>query len=320
MAMYTPEQQREISARYPGLQWVNGQPMTRSETSDAVGVDAQGNPINYLGQPATVQESLTPSHTDEGGFPWWALALATGAPAGVAGIGALAGGAGAAGAASAAPTAAASLPMTTAVPAATMAGLGGAALPMTAAVPAATMAGLPAAPAARGGWASLLSKVPGGRGTLTDAGAALGSMASASTANRAAEDSQRLLSEQMRDRAILDRERLNLDRGKDFRDAGDQAYQQALRAALFSNFQPMDRSQFRTQVPDVSFIKGGIGAQGQQAMDLMNARALRTLMAEEPAPLAAPDITTTPTRAGVGERVLGPTSLALRVLGQMGGR
>ena len=113
MPSYTPQEIAEINARYPGMEWINGQPFTRVQvpSSEVAGYDAQGNPIDYLGNPVEMTEQLVPAHTTEGGIPWWFLAAQAGGPAAAEGIGALfsggaaAGGAGAGGSTAAGSTA-----------------------------------------------------------------------------------------------------------------------------------------------------------------------------------------------------------------------
>ena len=107
---YTPQEQEEISRRYPGMRWINGQPYTRQSTpsAEAASYGPNGEPLDYQGNPITdTGETWVPAHTDEGGIPWWMPAALVGAPAAAAGIQALPGlfaGGGGAGSAATAPS------------------------------------------------------------------------------------------------------------------------------------------------------------------------------------------------------------------------
>lgn len=105
---YTPAEQAEISARYPNIEWVNGRPYTRVEepASEIFSYDAQGNPLDYFGNPVQFQEQLVPANLEDS-FPWWFLAAQLAGPAAADAVGGLLTG-GAAGGGSSAATSAAS--------------------------------------------------------------------------------------------------------------------------------------------------------------------------------------------------------------------
>jgi hypothetical protein len=171
---------------------------------------------------------------------------------------------------------------------------------------------------------SILSKIPGvnkipgvgniGGNVFSTAGNALGKMAGAATENRGEADQLALLASRIYDEQMLDRERLGLDKRKDDRDMRNDAYTNALKASFLSNFQPLDRGQFKTSVPDVSFIKGGFGKTGPQAMQAMEDQALRALMSEPDT--ALPEATKfEPSKASFWERLAGPLGMASTIYG-----
>lgn len=107
MRQYTPQEIAEINSRYPGMEWVNGQPFTRVQvpSTEIAGYDAAGQPIDYTGAPVQLEQKLVPAETTEGGLPLWFLGAQLAGPAVASGIGALAGGGAGGGAASTAASA-----------------------------------------------------------------------------------------------------------------------------------------------------------------------------------------------------------------------
>ncbi len=322
MAVYTPQQQAEISQRYPGMEWVNGQPYTRQAAEPTEGV------LDYLGNPAVAPEpSLVPAHTDEGGFPWWFLAAQLAAPAVASGIGALAGAGGGGGAAAAAPSLTA--PISTAAPAVgsvggTVLGSGGVGAVTTGAPALGTVGGTTfgsgalSAPAAAGGgmdWSSLLrAGVDMGRGALQS-----------QVNDRTSQDSRALTQDQLRlimaqQEAATQQARAQtqIQQQTAAQQEQNNAYQNAVRASMVQAAQDfrVDRSQFSSHVPTISFSPGmrtqlGEGAQtaaatlAQQSQD-----RLANPTTPEGLPVYTAPTLSTPTEQSIWERLLGPVTAA----------
>ena len=302
---YSAAEQAQISQRYPGLEWVNGQPYTRKYN----GRDENGSPVTdpMTGQPVEDDGSysLVPAHTDEGGIPWWMPAAMIGGPAAAQGIGALAGmvGGGAAGAGASAASSGA--------PALTGVGVGG-----NAGIQAALSGGLTSGGAAGGsGILSTLSKYAPLAQNLSSVlgGAAKGSADTA--AAKSVFDLNRYGTEQ---NAQMDQGRLDLQR-KQFDESSEASrMKRALIGTLLGNVQDVNVS-----VPGIknASVTGGMrpSALGQNGKDLA---ALMVKLASEKAQAGnqyqGGQMVTPPQFSGGGNSFLNSAALAASILGTPG--
>jgi hypothetical protein len=162
-------------------------------------------------------------------------------------------------------------------------------------------------------------------------GQAAGNLAAAREAGRQVEagnittqDQQRLSAEQLAENAHQNRGDLDLKRRDETRTAQNDAFRNALRSALALNTQ--DVSANRPEgVPNISFSGGArpsaIGAQGRQAAELVNQRALDTLMNPDEDYYEMPDVETfapsaLPKASGV-DTALGVAGGVASVLGSL---
>lgn len=187
--------------------------------------------------------------------------------------------------------------------------------------------GLAAAPFTGG--ASLLPTI------LEGAGAVVGGMGNAATANRGEQDRTNLTRDQIGlsaansfENALQNRARLEIDQRQEGRDAEKAAYLNALKSALAMNMQDahFDRSGFKTNVPNISFSGGArpsaIGAQGREAAALLNNSSLQKLMAPQPTtelPAAERYQMHEPSKASFWEKLAGPLGMGLTIAGKVAG-
>lgn len=167
-------------------------------------------------------------------------------------------------------------------------------------------------------------------GVLSAGGQALGNMAGASAANRGEQtqtqlqhDALGLGANRQYEDALQGRAQLDLAQRTDDRAATNDAFRNALRAALASNMQ--DASFSRPQgVPNISFSGGArpsaLGPQGQQAGNEMFRLALQRLQQGGQYQQLPPPERFTPSalpKQGFMENVLGPVSTGLTVAGKI---
>lgn len=319
---YTPQQMAEISQRYPGIEWVNGQPYTRQQAPSTEGV------LDYLGNPAVAEETntLVPAHTTEGRFPWEFIAAQVALPFAVEGIGAL-GGLGGGGSAAAAPSL--SAPVTLGAPAVgsvggTVIGGGGlgavsAGAPAVGTVGGTTLgSGALSAPTAAGGgmdWGSIVrAGVDMGRGALQS-----------QVDGRTQQDSRALTQDQLRI-IIAQQEAANqqaraqtqIQQQTAAQQEQNNAYQNAVRASMVQAAQDfrVDRSQFSSNVPTISFSPGmrtqlGEGAQTAAAtLGQQSQQRLENPSAQEALPTYTAPTLSQPTEQSIWEKLLGPVTAA----------
>ena len=298
MATYTPEQQAEISRRYPSLEWVNGQPYTRASAS----APPEPGALDYLGQPVEADTSYTlvPAHTTDQNFPWEffvaqaaAPALIAGGQAGVSALGNVGAGGGAAGAGTAA----------------TGAGTGAATAGTTA--------------AGGGMWSSILSQ------GLPIAADFLGGVGQGMTDQRTQQDQRALTQDQLRLSAAAqeannegNRAQIQIQQQAAAEREQADAYRKALLAAMALNMQDatFDRSRFQSNVPTIS-IGGGLrpsalGEQGRRAASVLSQQAqtrLENPTKAEPLPTYSAPTMSEPSKAGFWERLVSPVAAGLSI-------
>lgn len=156
-------------------------------------------------------------------------------------------------------------------------------------------------------------------GIIGGAGKVIGAMGDQAGQNRAERDVVAGGMNRDYERALMGRADIELAQ----RQAGDneaaEAYRQAMRAALATNMQDvtMDRSGFRSDVADVSFMGGGrpsaIGPEGRAAAMSMGARAQKILDDPEPYMRVDPAEKQEPETASFWEKLAGPVGLGLTV-------
>jgi len=305
MATYTPEQQAEISRRYPTLEWVNGQPYTRASASAP---PPEPGVLDYLGRPveADTSNTLVPAHTTDQNFPWEFFVAQAAAPAlvagGQAGVSALANAGGAAGGAGAA----------------TGAGTG-------AGVGAGTGAGVAAGTTAAGGgmWGTILSQ------GLPIAADFLGGLGQGMTDQRTQQDQRALTQDQLRLSAAAqeannegNRAQIQIQQQAAAEREQADAYRKALLAAMALNMRDatIDRSQFQTRVPTISFGGGlrpsVLGEQGQRAASVLSQQAqtrLENPTKAEPLPTYSAPAMSEASKAGFWERLVSPVAAGLSI-------
>lgn len=294
MATYTPEQQAEISRRYPSLEWVNGQPYTRSGASAP---PPEPGVLDYLGRPveADTSDTLVPAHTTNQNFPWEffvaqaaAPALIAGGQAGVSALGNVGAGGGAAGAGSAA-----------------------------------SGAGVGATTAGGSMWGSILKQ------GLPIAADFLSGVGQGMTDQRTQQDQRALTQDQLRLSAAAqeaanetNRAQIQIQQQAAAEREQADAYRKALLAAMALNMQDatIDRSRFQSNVPTIS-IGGGLrpsvlGEQGRRAASVLSEQAQRRLenpTQAEPLPTYSAPAMSETSKAGFWERLVSPVAAGLSI-------
>jgi hypothetical protein len=164
------------------------------------------------------------------------------------------------------------------------------------------------------GGASLAAVIPAIAGT---AGSVIGAMGDQAGQNRSERDiAERAFSTDF-ERAAMGRADIDLARRGESREAEIDAYKKALRSALALNMGDVsiDRSQFKSQVPNIQFGGGmrpsAIGPQGRQAAELLNATSLRRLMSPDPFEKLPALEKQAPEKASFWEKLAGPVGLTL---------
>lgn len=183
-----------------------------------------------------------------------------------------------------------------------------------------------------GGAASFIPGVgPIASNIIGAAGAGIGAMGDAAAQNRGEQDRMNLSRDQLRlqdasnfERALMDRELLDLKRREEARAAQKEAFGMALKSALAKNMQDVsfDRSGFKTPVANIKFSGGArpsaIGAEGREAASVMNNQALQSLMNPQGFnEMAAPERVqfSEPQKASIWEKIAGPLSMGLSAVG-----
>lgn len=312
---YSPDEQAAISRTMPGVVWRDGVPYTTQPE-----VASNGSPNPQYDPAASADNTpgqLVEADLNNPSFLSQLARFAALTSAAEAGAGALGGGS-ASPAASSVPSF--SAPITPSLAGAT---LPGSAVTLSGA-PAAATAAASATPAAATAGKSLWERLIEPK-TLAQAGGILGKAASAMTSNREDAANYALKAQQINE--ILNQNREASDR--DWLSAADttarNAWNEAVRAALAKNLQDthFDTSQFKTNVPDISFTglkPTAIAASLAPAADALNNQALQRLLNPVQAPDRAPlDLSTTMPSASIWEKLAGPGGFGLSLLGSMYG-
>lgn len=310
MATYTPEQQAEINRRYPTLEWVNGQPYTRGSASAP---PPEPGVLDYLGRPveADTSDTLVPAHTTNQNFPWEFFVAQAAAPllvaGGQAGVSALA-------------NAGAGTGATAGTTAATGAGTG-----VGAGVGAGTGAGVTAGTTAAGGgmWGTIASQA------LPIAADYLSGLGQGMTDQRTQQDQRALTQDQLRLSAAAqeannegNRAQIQIQQQAAAEREQSDAYRKALLAAMALNMRDatIDRSQFQTRVPTISFGGGlrpsVLGEQGQRAASVLSEQAqtrLENPTKAEPLPTYSAPAMSESSQAGFWERLVSPVAAGLSI-------
>jgi hypothetical protein len=166
---------------------------------------------------------------------------------------------------------------------------------------------------------------------LGGAGAVVGAMGGAATANRGEQDKLNLSRDSIGlgannayENALQGRAVLELKQREAAQLAEQEAFKSALRSALAMNMKDVsvDRSQFKSNVPTISFAGGArpsaIGPQGLEAAGAMNNLALQRLLSppqDKELPAVEKFQQSEPSKASFWEKLAGPVGLGLQVAG-----
>jgi hypothetical protein len=179
--------------------------------------------------------------------------------------------------------------------------------------------GIGAAALATGGAAIPALGAIGGIGSAVGAGAnMIDNMGKQASVNRQIQDAQKQDWAMNASRYGMNAANTEIAQRADQRAAAEAAYQNALRAAFAANAQDVniDRSQFRSNVPNISFGGGtrpsAIGPIGRQAAQLMAQQSLGALQNPQPY-MKIPDMGAfpEPSKAGFWEKLAGPVALGM---------
>lgn len=183
-----------------------------------------------------------------------------------------------------------------------------------------------------GGAASFIPGVgPIASNIIGAAGNAIGAMGDQAAQNRGEADRMNLSRDQLRlqdasnfERALMDRQLLDLKRRDETRNESKDAYVMALKSALAKNMGDVsfDRSGFKTPVANIRFSGGArpsaLGVEGREAAAVMNNQALQRLMnpqgfSDVPAPERMKF--SEPEKKSIWEKIAGPVGMGLSVVG-----